>query len=99
MRRIRGSRQPISRIMTTAKSKKCSGLLPMPLFYPTGGPFSRRDFRRQMAQRATIVAVIDIGHHIAIRQAISDDFGGREPIPISNKRGDTFRWPKVLTGS
>ena len=49
----------------------------MAIVYPTGGPFSRRDFRRWIVQSTPSVAKIDSGAHTTIRHANSSPFGAR----------------------
>jgi hypothetical protein len=41
----------------------------IPAFYPTGGPFSRRDFRRRIIQKAAIV--LAVAPHVDTRNATS----------------------------
>jgi hypothetical protein len=61
----------------TAKRTRMIEALPMPQFYPTGGPLWRRDFGRRMIDITPSVAIIDTGPQIASLQAMSALVGGR----------------------
>jgi hypothetical protein len=74
-------------ITTTKFKNQKAG--PMTKFYPTGGPFSRRDFRRRMAQRMASVAARASGLPIAIVEQlrwdlVNDLFDRREANSHSN---------------
>ena len=54
---------------TTAKRTRMIEALPMPQFYPTGGPFSRRNFKRRMVHDNVVANRIADGMAHASRQS------------------------------
>jgi hypothetical protein len=69
-------------ISSNVRSPICRGIF-IPRFYPPGGPFSRRDFRRRMDHSTASVAAIESGPAQAIRLTISGPVGGRLSVTVS----------------